>query len=73
MTRDLVRARGGHLLGDTDDTKSGASDIRKILKHVRSGARGSNGQKGMGMDKCLASCFVAGALLHWTIIITVFA
>ena len=27
-----VRALRGHLLGDTDDTKSEASDIRAILK-----------------------------------------
>ena len=69
MTRDLVRALRGHLLGGTDDTKSGASDIRAILKarKVR-----SNGQKGMGMDKCLASCLIAGALLHWMTVITVF-
>jgi hypothetical protein len=29
-------------------------------------------RKGMGMDKCLASCRIAGALLHWMTVITVF-
>ena len=74
MTGDLVRALRGHLLGDTDDTKSEASDIRAILKARKVRCyRFERNRREWAMDKCLGSCLIAGALVHWTIIITVFA